>query len=217
MINIAIDGTSGAGKSSVAKVISQKLGFLHLNTGEFYRAMAYKSVNEGIDYLDENAINKMLDDTDLDVKFENNEQITMLNGVSVKGKLHNEKISKISSYISQYPKVRSHIKQLQRDIANKYNVVIEGRDIGTEILPDADYKFFITASPQARAKRRYLQLVEDGQKADFDEVLKEIIIRDETDTNREICPLRKADDAIMLDTSDMSFLEVVDTVMGYIK
>lgn len=217
MISIAIDGTSGAGKSSVADEISKKLGYLHLNTGELYRAYAYKYYSNGIDYNDRDILTTITKETHIDVKFIDNKQVTYLDGVDVSTKLHNPEMSKGASLVSQYKEIRESIKELQRSFAKKYNVIIEGRDIGTEIIPNATFKFFLTASTEERAKRRVKQLIEDGHKVDYEDILQGIKNRDYTDIHREISPLIQASDAILIDTSDLTFDEVVNKIINVIE
>lgn len=218
MISIAIDGTSGAGKSSVADEVCKQLNFLHLNTGELYRAIALKAKNCNIDYTDEESLNKMITTTIIDVKYVDGKQIVYLDGENVAGKLHNPEMSKGASLVSQFKAIRESIKELQRKFANEFDIVIEGRDIGTEILPNATYKIFLTASPEARAERRVKQLIEDGQQnINYDEILEAIKKRDYTDTHREISPLKQANDAVLIDSSNLTFDEVVNKILEIIK
>lgn len=218
MISIAIDGTSGAGKSSVADEVCKKLNYLHLNTGELYRAIALKAKNSNIDYNDEEALNNMIASTNIDVKYIDGKQVVYLDGDNVAGKLHNPEMSKGASLVSQFRAVRESIKELQRKFASEFDIVIEGRDIGTEILPNATFKIFLTASPEARAERRVKQLIEDGQQnINYDEILEAIKKRDYTDTHREISPLKQADDAIFIDSSNLTFDEVVNKILDIVK
>ena len=219
MISVAIDGTSGSGKSTVAKILAKKLGFVHLNTGELYRAVAYKAFITKVDYTKENEVNDLLKNTNISVRFDaEGEQITLLDGEAVGQYLHNATISNISAYVSQYLNVRQSVRGLQRQIANSYDIVMEGRDIGTEILPNATYKFFLTASPEVRAHRRFIQLQESGDNSiTFDSVLADIKSRDERDMTRKLSPLKKADDAIMVDSSDMNLDEVVEYILEKIE
>lgn len=218
MINIAIDGTSGSGKSSVAKEIAKRLGFLHLNTGELYRAFAYYVIKNDIDYKSEDALktvaNKILINVDYIL---GSEQRTMLNGEYIGTVLHTDEVSKMSAVVSAYPCVRNKIKEVQRCIAHKNNVVVEGRDIGTVVLPFATFKFFLTATPEERAKRRYKQFVEAGEDVTYEKVLESIKKRDELDINREISPLVKADDAILIDSTDMTFEQVVNFILDRVR
>lgn len=219
MINIAIDGTSGSGKSSVAKEVAKRLGFLHLNTGELYRAFAYYVIKNDIDYRSEVALQEVANKILINVDYSlGSEQRTMLNGEYVDSSiLHSDEVSKMSAVVSAYPCVRNRVKEEQRYTAHKNNVVVEGRDIGTVVLPLATYKFFLTASPEERAKRRYKQLVEVGEEVTYEGVLEGIKKRDELDTTRKTSPLKKADDAILVDSTDMTFEQVVEFILDKVK
>lgn len=218
MISVAIDGTSGAGKSSVADEVCKRLNFLHLNTGELYRAIAYKAKNCNIDYNDENELSKMITKTKIDIKFIDGKQIVYLDGENISNKLHNPEMSKGASLVSQFKDIRESIKELQRSFAKQFDIVIEGRDIGTEILPNATHKIFLTASPESRAERRVKQLIEDGQEnINYNEILDSIKKRDYTDSHRQISPLKQAEDAIYIDSSNLTFDEVVNKILDIIK
>lgn len=217
MINIAIDGTSGSGKSSVAGIIADILKFYHLNTGALYRAYALKFINLGILEPKLEDVLSVIKNTKVDVKFKNGKQSTFLDGKDVSNLLNDNKISTIASIISPYQDLRNQVVKLQRGLAKKHNIVIEGRDIGTVIIPNAKYKFFITASAEARADRRYKQLKDAGKKVSYEEILNGLKERDEKDIKREHSPLVKAEDAILIDTSNLSLDEVVDVVLSYIS
>ncbi len=204
---IAIDGPSGAGKSTVAKLLSRELGFEYIDTGAMYRALAYKAYINNIE-IKEDTIDEMLKTTEVD--YSDNE--IFLDKMNVESLIRNEEISKYASKISALKNVRTKMVELQRNIAKNKNVILDGRDIGTKVFPDADFKFFITASVETRAERRYEQLLASGTNADRDNVLEDIKKRDINDSTREISPLKKADDAILIDTTHMKINEVVRNI-----
>jgi cytidylate kinase len=220
MYNIAIDGPAGAGKSSIAKALSKKLGFVYIDTGAMYRAVALFFLENGIKNGSENEIDKLLDKLDINIKYTDGEQRVFLNNVDVSDKLRQEEIGKLASRFSAVKSVREKLVALQRELAKKENVIMDGRDIGTVVLPNADLKIYLSASSKVRAKRRYLELIEKGfDRAALDEkaIENEIIKRDEADMNREISPLKKAKDAYCLDTSDMTFNEVVSKILDMVE
>jgi cytidylate kinase len=208
---IAIDGPSGAGKSTVAKLLSKELGFEYIDTGAMYRALAYKAYIQGID-INESEIAEMLQTTDIDY----HDNRIFLDGKDVENLIREEAISIAASKISALKIVREKMVDLQRKIAANKNAVLEGRDIGTIVFPDADYKFFITAPVEERARRRYEQLKANMIEADYDSVLKGMIKRDQNDSAREYSPLKIADDAILIDTGRMDLAEVVKTLAAHI-
>lgn len=211
---IAIDGPSGAGKSTVARLLSKKLGFEYIDTGAMYRALAYKAYIKKIEISEENedTIDEMIKSTTVDY-YNNN---IFLDNENVEGLIRDEIISIGASKISALRNVRIKMVELQRKIAENKDVILDGRDIGTKVFPDADYKFFITASEETRAGRRYNQLAADGKDADFDNVLTDLKQRDKNDTTRKFSPLKKAEDAILIDTTDMNLYEVVKTIADII-
>ena len=219
VINIAIDGPAGAGKSTAAKAVALKLGIVYVDTGAMYRALALKAVRLGTDPADEEKVLSFLPETQVDIAYENGSQHIFLDGEDVTAFIRTEKVSQASSVISTLPCVRKKLTQLQRKIARSRSVVMDGRDIGTVVLPGADYKYFITAGPEERAKRRYLEYKAAGKLAgrSFEDILKEINIRDHRDSHREAAPLRAADDAFIIDTSDMGIDETVQAVLERIK
>lgn len=220
MYNIAIDGPAGAGKSSIAKALSKKLGFVYIDTGAMYRAVALFFLENGIKDSSDNEIDKLLDKLDINIKYTDGEQRVFLNNVDVSDKLRQEEIGKFASRFSAVKSVREKLVALQRKLAKKENVIMDGRDIGTVVLPNADLKIYLSAGSKVRAKRRYLELIEKGfDKATLDEkaIENEIIKRDEADMNREISPLKKAEDAYCLDTSDMTFNEVVSKILDMVE
>lgn len=213
MYSIAIDGPAGAGKSTIAKTIAKKLEFIYVDTGAMYRAMALYFIRNGIDPLDENAINAACADVHVGIAYENGAQQVLLNGENVTGLIRTEEVGNMASKTSAYPTVRATLLDLQRDLAKKADILMDGRDIGTNVLPDADLKIYLTASSGVRARRRYDELIEKGEKADLDQIEKDIIIRDKQDMEREIAPLKQAEDAVLVDSSDMTIEEVVDCIM----
>lgn len=208
---IAIDGPSGAGKSTVAKLLSKELGFEYIDTGAMYRALAYKAYQQNID-INENDIEEMLKTTNI-TYYDN--QI-YLDGENIEKQIREEVISKVSSKISALKNVREKMVELQRKIAADKNVILDGRDIGTIVFPNADYKFFITASMEERAKRRFEQLKANNIEADYKIVLQDIIKRDENDSTRQFSPLRMAEDALLIDTTNLDIQSVIKTIAQYI-
>lgn len=211
-MNIAIDGPAGAGKSTIAKRLAKKLGFIYVDTGAMYRAMAYYFLQHNIDAKDENAIAAACPDVDVTITYENGEQQVLLNGENVNGVIRNEEVGNMASSTSVYPVVRKKLVELQRQLAKSADVIMDGRDIGTCVLPDAQVKIYLTASSATRAKRRYDELTEKGVSCDLAEIEKDIIDRDYRDMNRETSPLRQAEDAVLVDSSEMNIDEVVDAI-----
>lgn len=209
---IAIDGPSGAGKSTVAKLLSKKLNFEYIDSGAMYRAFAYKFFKNKIEITEEN-INKILLETDIDY-IENN---VYLDGENVEGFIRNEKISKLASEISKIQEVREKLVELQRKIASTKNIVLDGRDITTVVFPNAKFKFYITASVETRAKRRYNELIRKGENVSYDEILEDIKKRDHNDMTRKNSPLKIAEDAILIDTSESSINEVTKKLINIIR
>ena len=216
--NVAIDGPAGAGKSTVAKSVAALKNFIYVDTGAMYRAMALYFLRQGIDKTDENAINAVLDKVQIDIslRYQDGVQQVILNGENVSGLIRTEEVGNMASATSVYKKVREKLVELQKDLAKKADVIMDGRDIGTCVLPDADVKVYLTASSAVRAKRRYNELKEKGTACDLDEIEKDIIERDYRDMHRENSPLKQADDAVLLDSSDMTLKEVVDTITAMI-
>lgn len=211
-MNIAIDGPAGAGKSTIAKRLAKKLGFIYVDTGAMYRAMAYYFLQHNIDAKDENAIAAACPDVDVTITYENGEQQVLLNGENVNGVIRNEEVGNMASSTSVYPVVRKKLVELQRQLAKSVDVIMDGRDIGTCVLPDAQVKIYLTASSATRAKRRYDELTEKGVSCDLAEIEKDIIDRDYRDMHRETSPLRQAEDAVLVDSSEMNIDEVVDAI-----
>lgn len=218
MSSIAIDGPAGAGKSSIAKALSKRLGYIYIDTGAMYRAVALFFVENNISDGTDSRIESLLEKLEISIKYEDGAQKVILNGEDVTGKLRLEEIGKLASKFSAIGSVREKLVALQRKLAQKENVVMDGRDIGTVVLPNADLKIYLSASSKVRAKRRYLELLEKGQTdLDINDIEDEIIKRDEADMNREISPLKQADDAYYLDSSDMTLEEVVSKILSMVK
>lgn len=210
--NIALDGPSGSGKSTVAKILSKRLNILYLDTGAMYRAVALEAEKLGIDSLDEKGVSGFIDKIDLQIKYIAGAQRTMLDGGDVSEDIRKPYVSMLASNISSLKCVRLKMVEMQRKVASENDCVLDGRDIGSFVLPDAKYKFYITADSGVRAKRRYDELTEKGNIVDFDELHAEIIRRDENDSKREFAPLIKADDAILIDTSEITAEQVADII-----
>lgn len=211
--NIALDGPSGAGKSTVAKALAKRLDIIYLDTGAMYRSLAYVAVKQGIDVNDEAAVKPMLDNLDMKIIIGDSQQI-IVNGENVTPFIREHYVSKAASDISALPAVRIKLVELQREIAKNDCVVLDGRDIGTYVLPDAKYKFFITATPEVRAKRRFEELKAKGDAPSYEKVLEDIKVRDYNDSHRAFAPLKQADDAVLVDTTNMSIDEVIDFVLN---
>lgn len=210
---IAIDGPAGAGKSTIAKKVAKTKGFIYVDTGAMYRAMAYYLLTQGIDPENAEAIEANCVNADITICYENEEQVVLLNGENVNGVIRNEEVGNMASSSSKHPKVRERLTVLQKELAAKNNVVMDGRDIGTCVLPNADVKVYLTASAQVRAKRRYDELSAKGIPCDIEQIEMDIIKRDEQDMNREIAPLKQAEDAVLVDSSDMTIDEVVQAIL----
>lgn len=210
---IAIDGPAGAGKSTIAKKVAKTKGFIYVDTGAMYRAMAYYLLTQGIDPENADDIEANCVNADITICYENGEQVVLLNGENVNGVIRNEEVGNMASSSSKHPKVRERLTILQKELAAQNNVVMDGRDIGTCVLPNADVKVYLTASAKVRAKRRYDELSAKGVSCDIRQIEEDIIKRDEQDMNREIAPLKQAEDAVLVDSSDMTIEEVVQTIL----
>lgn len=211
---IAIDGPAGAGKSTIAKKVAKEKGFIYVDTGAMYRAMAYYLLSKKVNPADADAIGKNCQDADISIRYENGEQVVLLNGENVNGVIRSEEVGNMASASSPNPIVRERLTLLQKELAKKNNVVMDGRDIGTCVLPNADVKVFLTASSKVRAKRRFDELSAKGIACDIGQIEADIIKRDEQDMTREIAPLKQADDAVLVDSSDMTIDEVVRAILG---
>lgn len=217
VINIAVDGPAGSGKSTVSKLIAERMGVLYLDTGAMYRAIALKCIRENADYAEKDAVKHVLDRLSLKVEYKDGKQVTLLDGEDVSGYIRTPQVSLIASYVSAYSFVRHKMVALQREIAKKTSCILDGRDIGTNVLPDCRYKFYLTASAEVRAKRRFEEDKAKGSDQTFDEVLKDINERDFHDKNRAVAPLKQASDATVIDTSDMTVEEVVSAIIEKIQ
>ena len=214
---IALDGPSGAGKSTIAKRLSAELGFVYVDTGAMYRSIGLYCLQNGIDTADEAAVTAALPQIDIALKYVDGEQRVILNGTDVSKEIRINEVSMAASKVSAYKAVRAFLLDTQRNMAKTQSVIMDGRDIGTVVLPDAEIKIFIVADPEERAKRRYKELIERGQNVPFEDVLKDIIQRDYNDENRAEAPLRQAEDAIRLDTSLLDFEQSYNAVLEIAK
>lgn len=215
--NVAIDGPAGAGKSTIAKLVAKKKGYIYVDTGAMYRALAVYFLEQGICPEDTEQIEKACADAQVSISYENGVQQVFLNGRNVTAMLRTEEVGNMASRTSAVPAVRERLLELQRSLAREYDVIMDGRDIGTNILPDADVKIYLTASVETRAKRRYDELREKGQECSLNVIAADIEERDQRDMNRKTAPLKKAEDAILVDSSDMTIEEVVDTICEYCR
>ena len=215
--SIAIDGPAGAGKSTIAKLVAKELGFIYVDTGAMYRAMALYLIRKGIDRDDTEGIEKACEDADISISFSDGIQVVELFGENVNDYLRTEQVGNMASMSSANPKVRKKLVSLQQKLAAQKDVVMDGRDIGTVVLPDSKCKIYLTASTAVRARRRYDELSAKGEKVDIDKIEADIIERDERDMNREHSPLRQADDAILIDSSGMTIDEVKDEILRIAK
>lgn len=217
MIKIAIDGPGGAGKSTVAKAVAARLGIVYVDTGALYRTVGYYVKQAGVDPRDAEGVSALLPDIRIEVKYEDGTQKVYLNGKDLGDAIRTPEMSMYASAVSAIGSVRSFLLDTQRDIAKKNSVIMDGRDIGTVILPDAEVKIFMTASPECRAKRRYKELIAKGVEASYEDVLAEMNERDKNDSTRDIAPTMAAPDALLMDNSDMSFEENVEAVIAIVK
>ena len=216
MISIALDGPAGAGKSTIAKGLAEKLGFIYVDTGALYRATGLKFSQLGYGTDLDCDIESVLDNTKIDIRFTGGEQHVFLDGKDVNGKIRTSEASMMASAVSAKPAVRAFLLNMQRELAEKNNVLMDGRDIGTVVLPDATIKFFITASAEERARRRVIDLEKIGEKADYESVLSDIKTRDYNDSHREIAPLKPAQNAIIYDTTGNTLERSVDELYAAI-
>ena len=216
-INIAIDGPAGAGKSSTAKLVAKKLGYIYVDTGALYRTVGLYSIRKGIDTKDAEKVIATLPDIKVELKFVDGAQHVFLNGEDVSEDIRTPEASMGASNVSAIPKVREFLFDLQRSIAAENNCIMDGRDIGTVVLPNADVKIFLTTSVEERANRRYKEMLEKGEEADYNDILEDIKKRDYQDSHREVAPLKQADDAVLADTSKLDFEQSVELVCSLIK
>ena len=211
--NVAIDGPAGAGKSTIAKQIARRLGYIYVDTGAMYRAMAYYLIQNQVDAADQEAIAAACQHADISICYQDGEQVVLLNGENVNSYLRTEAVGNMASVSSVVPEVRKKLVELQQKLARETDVVMDGRDIGTVVLPDADVKVYLTASVETRAKRRFLELQEKGEPADLAKIAADIEDRDYRDMHRDISPLRQAEDATLVDSSDMTIDQVVERIL----
>ncbi len=216
MIHIAIDGPSGAGKSTIARLVAARLGFMYIDTGALYRSVGVAALKRGFDPGDEKKVEQMLPTIRVTLGFVDGIQHVYVNDEDVSVQIRLPEASMAASAVSALPAVRRFLFGLQQDLAASHNCVMDGRDIGTVVLPDAEVKIFLTASPEVRAQRRYRELIEKGNEVNFDALLKEIIQRDYNDSHRAVAPLKKADDAVEIDSSEMSLDEVTEQILAIV-
>ena len=210
---IALDGPAGAGKSTIAKIIAKRLGLPYLDTGAMYRAMALSALSEGVSLTDAEKVDELLNRTDIKVVYEPDGQHVLVNGEDVTGRLREEEIGKGASLISKLRCVRDKLAGMQRDIAHETHAVLDGREIGTFVIPETPYKFFVTATAQERAMRRVRQLEEKGETPDYELIWKAILAGDQQDSHRDYAPLKQAEDAVLIDTTHMTIDEAVEAVL----
>ncbi len=213
--NVAIDGPAGAGKSTIAKLVAKEKGYIYVDTGAMYRALAIHFLNKGVDAADRDAVAEACKEAEVTIRYEDGIQQVYLNGENVTGMLRTEEVGNMASKTSAIPTVREKLLELQRSLAAEKDVIMDGRDIGTNILPNADVKIYLTASVETRAKRRYDELKAKGEDCDLEEISRDIRERDERDMTREIAPLKQAEDAILVDSSDMTIPEVVAEICSH--
>ena len=215
--NVAIDGPAGAGKSTIAKLVAKEKGFIYVDTGAMYRGLAIHFLDKGISAEETDKIVEACQDADVTIRYEEGVQQVYLNDVNITARLRDEVVGNMASKSSAIPAVRAKLLELQRSLAKTQDVIMDGRDIGTCVLPEADVKVYLTASVETRAKRRYDELVEKGVSCDLNEIAKDIEERDHRDMTREIAPLKQADDAVLVDSSDMTIEEVVKAITDLCK
>lgn len=217
-INVAIDGPAGAGKSTISRKAAAELGFIYIDTGALYRTVGLNALRQGIDLNnDEEIISTLTDELKIELKFIDGEQRMFLNAQDVSTEIRTPEASMAASRVSAVPKVREYLFDLQKNLAKENNCIMDGRDIGTVVLPDADVKIFLTASPEARAERRFKELREKGIDTPYEDVLKDMIKRDYDDSHRSIAPLKQADDAVLCDTSNIGLEESIKLIIDTIK
>ena len=216
MISISIDGPGGAGKSTIAKALAKKLGFIYVDTGALYRAIGLYMINNGVDLKNAAAVTEKLDEVKVELKYVNGEQRVLLCGNDVSEDIRKPEVSMAASNVSAIPAVRDFLLGLQRKMASENNVIMDGRDIGTVVLPNAQIKLFLTASAEERAMRRYKELIEKGKKVEYETVYKELCERDYQDSHREVAPLKPADDATIIDTTGNNLEKSVQVLMDFI-
>ena len=218
-LTIAIDGPVGAGKSTISDVVANRLGILHLDTGAMYRAVGLYMLDNGIDPQDQDTVSSLCEGGRglVDVRYENGSQRTLVNGEDISGRIRAQEVGQAASCVSRYPSVRRMLVRRQQEMAKDQPMLLDGRDIGTVVLKDATVKIYLTASPESRARRRMLQLREKGDTTPYEEILAEVNARDYQDTHRETDPLRRAEDAVLVDSSDLTFDETVSAILSLVE
>lgn len=216
-MKIAIDGPAGAGKSSIAKLVAKKLSFVYVDTGAMFRTVAYYFLSQGKVPSDTQLVTEECENISISIEYKNGAQHIFLDGKDVSSEIRQEEVGKNASVVAKNQAVRSRLLALQRQMAEKQDVIMDGRDIGTVVLPDAQVKIYLTASAAVRAERRYKELVEKGETCDLKKIEEDIIARDEQDMNREIAPLKQAEDAVLVDSSYMTIEEVVDKIIEIVE
>lgn len=217
MLAIAIDGPAGAGKSTLSRKLAAELGYIYVDTGALYRAIGIKLMQSSVDCLDSDSVDKILASTKIDITYEDGTQIVLLDGKNVNMLIRTPEASMMASKCSALPSVRNFLLEMQREIARKNSVVMDGRDIGTVVLPNAQVKIFLTASVAARSKRRFDELVEKGEKVTFEEVMADMEKRDYNDSHRKIAPLKPAEDSVIVDTTELNFEQSLDELKRTVK
>lgn len=217
-VAIALDGPAGAGKSSIAKRAAKALDYIYVDTGALYRTIGLAATRKGVEPTPSDEVEQLLSEITVDLTFnDKGEQIVLLDGEDVSGLIRTPEASMIASKISAVPSVRAYLLDLQRSMAKSHNVIMDGRDIGTVVLPDAKVKIFLTASPEARAQRRYKELCEKGMDVKYEDILNDVITRDYNDTHRETAPLKPAEGCVMVDTTELDFEQSVEKIISVIK
>ena len=217
MINVAIDGPAGAGKSTVARAAAAQLNYIYVDTGALYRAVGVHALRQGAETTNREQVTALLGDISVELKFVDGEQQVLLNSENVSAEIRTPEASMAASNVSAIPEVRAFLFDLQRDIAKKNNCIMDGRDIGTVVLPDAQVKIFLTAAPEKRAKRRYDELIAKGSSVEYKDVLEDLIKRDYNDSHREGAPLKPAQDSVIVDTSDLDLQQSIEKVTQIIR
>lgn len=213
--SIAIDGPAGAGKSTIAKALAKSLGYYYVDTGALYRGLAFGLLQMGVPFQNEKAVEEAIKGIHVELLYENGVQKVLCNGEDCTAFIRTSEIGEGASVISQYPSVRAKLLDLQRNVANTHSCVMDGRDIGSVVLPNANKKFFLTASAEVRARRRTLEFQEKGEPAEYETILEEVKKRDARDSGRAVAPLKRVEDAILIDSSDLSIEEVIDKMLAY--
>lgn len=215
---VALDGPAGAGKSSIAKRAAKELGFIYVDTGALYRTIGLATSRAGVEPVDSPEVDALLEKITVELTFnDKGEQVVLLNGEDVSGEIRTPEASMTASKISAIPNVRAYLLDLQRDMAKTNDIIMDGRDIGTVVLPDAQVKIFLTASPEARAGRRYKELIEKGMSVKYEDILSDVIERDYNDTHRKTAPLKAAEDSVTVDTTELDFEQSVNAIISVIK